>query len=338
LPFDAAYRCLPSDVREAYLRLCEQDIAPFTVGKYAWLNEALYSCKRTLLFLIDELPLVYGKVCPNGVSIISELHVIGGLDGRSIHCILSGSGKYVRKLAFCKLDQALKPDYPNYSTVDLNSTRYVPFQILPFGRSAAEFKVAVRVICEKIRVDSSGFPDSQLATLFKRSGGCAGSLQTLVINADQQPYTTSAKGLAKLAEEKIQFLTNLYLALDIVNSSPLGEREEPSTVDVALDESLSHEPLSSSPNDAICACDAERSPPTELEELFWKLRPIRLDTLNTQGFFNDSMIYELCDDGFINYSTIGDIKQINFALPSLFEDLRATTIRVEALPSRSLSI
>jgi hypothetical protein len=308
-PFDEAYRCLPVDVKEEYERLCEDDRRNATVYKYGWLNEALYNCKRTLLFLVDEVPLVYGKVCTNGVSIISELHVIGGLDGRSIHCILSGSGKYVRKLAFCKLDDILKPQYPNYSTVDLNSTRYVPRYILPFSRSTADFKHAVEGISKSVKRPRN-YNNSELAILFKRSGGCAGSLHTLLMEAESQPYTTSAKGIAQLTESKISFLKDLFLALDIVNSvsssTPLASDDSTPVTPDELDETPTD-----SGGELIDFDD-------ELEKLFLRMRPVPLAMVKTSGFLDIAIVYELVDDGFIHYF---QDNTVSFALPSLYDEL-----------------
>lgn len=95
-------------------------------------NMALGSCGYHMLVVLDELQHVYSGSCLFGKQIIGQVSKLGGLDGRAVHCIISGSSSHLRMLATAKLSNELKSDYPHYTGVDLNSTKFSPRWIYPF--------------------------------------------------------------------------------------------------------------------------------------------------------------------------------------------------------------
>ena len=316
-PFDHVFRVLPCDVQFEYFKLRKADVAHIPTFRYQWLNEALHRRGRVVLIAVDEFHLVYGPACKIGAYIIEELHTIGGLDGRSIHCILSGSSHNVRKLAFCKIDDPTEASlYPNYKRVDLNSTRYVPFQILPFSESSTVFKGAVTYLLERMK-SQKVYSDEDLVNLLECSGGCVGSLLIMLDGLDAQPYTTSSKGLSALDKDQLQLLEKLFMSLDVFNI-PNFELSSDTGVDNAT---------------------RLNQPTLSLEDVFKKIKPVRLDVLKAEyaGFLNPSLLYELVDGGFLHLYQEGNSGgRISFSMPSYYDELdrlyyKATQVKLSEL-------
>lgn len=105
------------------------DEAPVDV---AHLDAYLRRTKRFLLLVVDELDTVFTGACPIGKEIVGELMEIGSSAEGRIHCILSGSSSRLRQLCFAKLPIEDWPMFPNYTSSDMNSTKYSARWIFPF--------------------------------------------------------------------------------------------------------------------------------------------------------------------------------------------------------------
>ncbi len=95
----------------------------------------LKETNKYVFLVLDEIQNLYFD-CKNGRSIIGEISAIGAsLEGR-LFCIITGSSYHLRQLCFGKLDAANKEIYPNYTGIDLNSTKYSAKWIYPFLESS----------------------------------------------------------------------------------------------------------------------------------------------------------------------------------------------------------
>ena len=96
--------------------------------------EKLKETNKYVFLCLDEVHNLYAP-CKNGESIIGEILAIGAaLEGR-IFCIITGSSYHLRQLCFNKLASTDKETYPNYTGIDLNSTKYTAKWIYPFLES-----------------------------------------------------------------------------------------------------------------------------------------------------------------------------------------------------------
>eukprot|EP00731_Ephydatia_muelleri_P001165 Em0001g1165a len=63
------------------------------------------------------------------VLTIKDVYALGEDTNGQIHCIISGSSTYLRRLAFANLPKDLHSQFPNYSSLDLNSTNTRPVDL-----------------------------------------------------------------------------------------------------------------------------------------------------------------------------------------------------------------
>lgn len=98
----------------------------------AELDEYLRQKGRYVFLMVDELDTVFTGACPIGKEIIGELMEIGSSREGRIHCILSGSSSRLRQLCFAKLPMRDWPLFPNYTSSDMNSTKFSARWIFPF--------------------------------------------------------------------------------------------------------------------------------------------------------------------------------------------------------------
>ena len=88
-----------------------------------YIEKELIKTSKTIFIVLDEIQNLFIKNS-NGKSIIGELSEIGGaLEGR-IYCIITGYSYNLRQLCFANLAINEKANYPNYTSLDLNSTKF----------------------------------------------------------------------------------------------------------------------------------------------------------------------------------------------------------------------
>ena len=85
-----------------------------------------------MLVIVDEVENIFRSEFTLGKDIIDDLYAIGDLDGGAIHCILSGSSRDLRPLAFGKLSSEKHVLYQNYTGRNLNPQKFAPVWIYPF--------------------------------------------------------------------------------------------------------------------------------------------------------------------------------------------------------------
>eukprot|EP00047_Mylnosiga_fluctuans_P006383 m.246596 g.246596 ORF g.246596 m.246596 type:complete len:183 (+) comp15097_c0_seq1:489-1037(+) len=101
----------------------------------ALIEHVLIKANKFMFLVMDEFQLVYTGGFPDGKDIIGETLAIGESTSGRIHCVLSGSCSELRMLAFKKWapDQMDKVQFPNYTGIDLNITKYSATWILPLS-------------------------------------------------------------------------------------------------------------------------------------------------------------------------------------------------------------
>eukprot|EP01036_Dinobryon_divergens_P031687 gene31687-41132_t len=118
------------------------------LGKIELIEEWLLENNLRVLCLFDEFQGAYLKNESVGVSIVEETSVIAGLQGGTIHLIVTGSSSVLRALAFAKLKPSDCSTYPSYTKLDLNSTKLQPRWISVI-KSAHDF----RCFCKSHNLD-----------------------------------------------------------------------------------------------------------------------------------------------------------------------------------------
>lgn len=198
-------RCaqLPSElIRSRFGFTCEKgfdnvDLELERTGKYVFL-------------LIDEFVNVFGSSCEIGQDIVGELMEIGGSHLGRVHCIVSGSSSKLRQLCFGKLPEGDRGLYPNYSGLDMNSTKFSAQWIFPFIDYDEYRNVVARLYGDKDEGDI-------LQSYFETSGNLR-LMENFFDNGWADSYTT---GLRQLDHEEVEFMTCLYQC--VCDLQPLDE-------------------------------------------------------------------------------------------------------------------
>ena len=208
---------------EGYFRGC--GIVPGMAGRivsaasqpplFTRLSALLQSADKKLFLVVDELNDVYMGAFPEGRLIIDDILALGEDANGRINCIISGSSTRLRQLAFAKLPNEFKSNYPNYAGVDLNSTKYQPRWIFPF-LDVDSFLCLYRTInnMPDNYVPSEEETDA-LSELFIKTGGSPGGLSECLQNRESSTYHASAKSVKFDPEpdEIAQVLQAVYEAL-----------------------------------------------------------------------------------------------------------------------------
>ena len=208
---------------ESYFRGC--GIVPGMAGRivsaasqpplFTRLSALLQSADKKLFLVVDELNDVYMGAFPEGRLTIDDILALGEDASGQINCIISGSSTRLRQLAFAKLPNELKSNYPNYTGVDLNSTKYQPRWIYPF-LDVDSFLCLYRTInhMPDNYVPSEEETDA-LSELFIKTGGSPGVLSECLQNRESSTYHVSAKSVKFDPEpdERAQVFQAIYEAL-----------------------------------------------------------------------------------------------------------------------------
>lgn len=184
------------------------------------LSELLRSANKRLFLVVDELQNVYTGAFPEGQRIIDDVRALGEDTNGQIHCIISGSSTYMRRLAFGNLPSELKPNYPNYTGVDLNNTKYQARWIYPF-LDVASFRSLYCKMVKKLEYELSEEETAALTELFIQTGGSPGGLSECVQGRESSTYHISTKSVMfNPPNEKAQVLRALYKALPRITNVP----------------------------------------------------------------------------------------------------------------------
>ena len=205
--------------------LCSYGITPGMAGRivaaasqpplFERLSALLQSANKKLFLVVDEFQNVYTNSFPKGRQIIGDILALGEDANGQIHCIISGSSTNLRQLAFAKLPETLKSKYPNYTGIDLNSTKYQARWIYPF-LDGDSFLCLYRTMKQKPHnYEPSTEEADGFAELFIKTGGSPGGLSECLQGRDSSTYHVSAKSVKFDPEpnEQAQVLQAIYEAL-----------------------------------------------------------------------------------------------------------------------------
>jgi Fe-S-cluster formation regulator IscX/YfhJ len=163
----------------------------------------------------------------NGKSIIGEISTIGCSDAGRIFCIITGSSCYLRQLCFSKLPDELKNNYPNYTGLSLNSTKYSARWIYPF-LDVISFEKVVRFLYKKYEKEYDGDKDNQRnlnIKIYLKTGGNPRLMQELIQLGKCDNYTVSLKNFQNSKNdsnykilEAVYHWTNYYMDRSFVST------------------------------------------------------------------------------------------------------------------------
>ena len=150
--------------------------------------------------VFDELQDVFLSSDPGAKQFIFELSSIGESKKGRIFCVLTGSSSALPQLCFAKLAPALRPSYPAYTGIDMNSIKFQPFYIAPF-LEPADFQRLVAHYSPAATED-----EAFLSEVFVRTGGCPGLVSIYVERpgSPPDPYTVSSKGIGSAGADDLE--------------------------------------------------------------------------------------------------------------------------------------
>lgn len=148
---------------------------PASVAHVSELVTWLLKQQRVLFLVIDELQVMFTKAFTTSEELartaLSQVVSIGSSQHGRIHCILSGSSAWLRRLCFHKMTPeqlAVKKEFVHYELAsDMNSTKYSACWIHPFA-AASDFQAAVKLLMAD--EDEHQLP-SDLAEVYLHTGG-----------------------------------------------------------------------------------------------------------------------------------------------------------------------
>jgi len=160
---------LKNETLKEDIRLCEKE---------------LKNKKKFVFIVLDEIQNLYLKN-DNGKQVINQLSEIGGSREGCICCIVTGSSYHLRQLCFAKLPNNIKEKYPNYISLDLNSTKYSSRWIYPF-LDIEDFERLTEFTYNKSKKENEVDEKNQLALLYLKTGGNPRLLEKIVLNGESK--------------------------------------------------------------------------------------------------------------------------------------------------------
>ena len=144
---------------------------------------------KRLFLVVDEFQDLYTTATDSMLSrlTIKDAYALGEDTNGQIHCIISGSSTYLRHLAFAKLPKDLHSQFPNYSSLDLNSTKYQARWIYPF--------LDEQSLVNLYQTMNKGPPHSDIINTFLQTGGSPGCLSELIRGSIPSTYHISIKSV-----------------------------------------------------------------------------------------------------------------------------------------------
>jgi hypothetical protein len=148
--------------------------------------------KNKYAFLcLDEIQNLY-LPCTNGKSIIGQISQIGCSTEGRIFCIITGSSYHLRQLCFNKLASTDKETYPNYTGIDLNSTKYTAKWIYPFLESI-DFEKTLTLLNNTYEKKDDQNDESQKVRMYLCTGGNPRLMEKFIDEGECDSYSISLK-------------------------------------------------------------------------------------------------------------------------------------------------
>jgi len=283
---------------------------------------------RVLFLVLDEFQLVFTKRLSSKVAAqtICEAMAIGSSPLGRIHCVLSGSSAYMRRLCFSKIEEAEahRLGFVHYHKgIDMNSTKFSARWIYPFSH-AKDFRAAARLLSPIDSSQSSSEQDEkkemlELPDLYLRTGGYPRFIDEAQRSQLGDTYSLGLRGNLSAAELSVLRYLREQLTLRLANQ-PLPDSES----------------------------DADEQTPEAALSLFERLTAytqlMHLNLSTLTGHLNEkhqqdlsassgakpsppnwhSVLYDLADSGYLSYETSPnslETPQLGFASARLFFDL-----------------
>jgi len=157
-----------------------------------YIERELIKTSKTVFIVLDEIQNLYIKNS-NGKSIIGELSEIGcALEGR-IHCIITGYSYNLRQLCFANLPINEKANYPNYTSLDLNSTKFSCRWLYPFLETNDFEKVVENIYARLNKKYNNQNQEILNAAMYLKTGGNPRLLTELIAQGICNSYSVSIK-------------------------------------------------------------------------------------------------------------------------------------------------
>lgn len=155
-------------------------------------EKALEKNGKFVFLVLDEIQSLY-LTNSYGKSIIGEISEIGGALAGRILCIITGSSYHLRQLCFAKLPVDKKIEFPNYISLDLNSTKFSFRWIYPF-LEIEDFEKLVEYFYKKSKKNYYNTDQKRINTeMYLKTGGNARLLSDYIINDKCDSYSVSMR-------------------------------------------------------------------------------------------------------------------------------------------------
>lgn len=224
-PLEAVVAGLPAAF-QLFLRLRLSFAAPHR--HIAIVESFLRSRGITVFAVVDELQNVY-RPCERGMAIIGQLSALGASKAGVLHWVLSGSSAYLRQLVTARVEYPSK-EWPNYTKLDLNGTKFVPVTIEPFVEPQDFRSLVHRLVPEGVEPPV----EAALGELYLRTGGVPSFVAERLARGPVavDTFVLSSKGIGRrdATDTESVFLRAL---LEVVNAFvPVGREGSESDLDV----------------------------------------------------------------------------------------------------------
>ena len=176
---------------------------------------------------VDEVDLLFRSVDPNAKIALMQLVALSSSHAGRFLCVMTGSGSEVRRLCFARLPcgEATRGEYPAYTKIDMNSTKFTPMWLDPF-LGARDFAGAARAI------DAAAYATmgpAQQAEFYVAAGGNARAMGKILRGDSVDQYAGTCRGLPPASPQwkLLEWVQHRAEEWDRASASEPGTGEEP---------------------------------------------------------------------------------------------------------------
>ena len=151
----------------------------------------LKETNKYVFLVLDEIQNLY-LPCTNGKTIIGQISQIGCSREGRFFCIITGSSYQLRQLCYNKLASTDKIAYPNYTGLDLNSTKYTTEWIYPFLESN-DFEKTLTLLYNTYEKKYDQNDENQKVHMYMCTGGNPRFMEKFIAEGECDSYSISLK-------------------------------------------------------------------------------------------------------------------------------------------------